>query len=368
MKKPIVPVVAFFLALALLAGLTFGIPAREFSPNENRVLAGMPELTLQNVLSGAFQEELSAFLSDQIPLREFWIGMNTQIKKMLGKKEINGVYLGADGYYIQQFTEDDYSQSRFTAVLGLLKQFAGRQNVPVALMAVPTPGVVLQDKLPSNAPMYEVDGIYDRIGAVLKEYQHIDLRGAFSAAQDQIYYRTDHHWTAYGAYLAYSQYCAALGLEARSFESFGVEQVSDRFYGTIYSKTLDFAARPDAIYAPKALPEVTVTYNGKTVSSMYDESFLSQKDQYAYFFGGNWDLVRIDTQAGNGQRLLVIKDSFANSFVPYLTHDYEQIVMVDLRYFSGSVDALVQEYGITQVLVAYEMTNLLTDTDIAGLK
>ena len=91
---------------------------------------------------------------------------------------------------------------------------------------------------------------------------------------------------------------------------------------------------------------------------------LAYTTAFTYFFGGNWDLVQIDTEANNGRKLLVIKDSFANSFVPYLTYDYEQIIMLDLRYFSGSIDEIVANYGITQIMVTYEMTNLLTDKDM----
>ena len=367
-KKPVVFVVLFFVALGLFAGLTFGLPATEFSPNENRYLAQMPELTVDTLLSGEFQSRLDEFLSDQIPLREFWIGANTNIKKWLGKTEINGVYFGADGYYFQQFTEDSYSASRKDAVFALLDQFAGKQSVPVTVMPVPTPGAVLQDKLPLNAPMYDADAVWEELKAALPEADFVDLREAFSASEAQLYYKTDHHWTAWGAYEAYVQYCRAKGLTAKPLEAFELERVSSAFFGTIYSKTLDSAAQPESIYAPQKLPQIRVDFDGqKTGDSIYDPAFLSQKDQYAYFFGGNWGKVEIQTGAENGKRLLVIKDSFANSFVPYLLEDYEEIIMLDLRYFSGNVQQTLEEAGTTEVLFLYEMTNLLTDTGINKL-
>ena len=367
-RKPVVFVVLFFVILSLLAGLTFGLPAKEFSANENRYLAQMPAFSVDALLSGEFQSQLDTFLSDQIPLREFWIETNTNIKKWLGKTEINGVYFGSDGYYFQQFTESSYSASRKDAVFALLERFAGKQTASVTVMPVPTPGAVLNDKLPANAPMYDADAMWEDLKTSVPSAGFVDLRETFHNAKEQLYYKTDHHWTAYGAYEAYVRYCASTGLTAKPLDHFNLEQVSDSFYGTIYSKTLDSAAKPDSIYAPRNLPQISVTFDGeKTGNSVYDESFLSQKDQYAYFFGGNWGKVEINTGANNGKRLLVIKDSFANSFVPYLLEDYEQIIMLDLRYFGGNTEQVIADSGITDVLVLYEMTNLLTDTGIIKL-
>ncbi len=367
-RKPYIFVVLFFVILGLCAAMTLLLPAGEFSSNENRYLAQMPELTADSLLSGEFQSGLDSFLSDQIPLREAWIQANTTIKKWLGKTEINGVYFGKDGYYFQQFTQDSYSASRKDAVFTLLERFAAEQSASVTVMPVPTPGAVLADKLPANAPMYDADGVWEELKATVSSAKFVDLREAFAASQEQLYYKTDHHWTAFGAYEAYVQYCESVGLTAKPLSYFELEQVSKDFYGTIYSKTLDSAAEPDGIYAPQKLPAVSILFDDKeTGTDIYDPSFLTQKDQYAYFFGGNWGKVEINTQANNGQRLLVIKDSFANSLVPYLLEDYEQIVMLDLRYFGGDPEQVTKQCGITDVLVLYEMTNLLTDTGIVKL-
>jgi len=368
MKKQTVFVCLYFVVLVVLAALTFLLPAQVFSPNENRNLSQMPELTGDAVLSGTFQSDLSSFLSDQIPGREFWIGMNTSIKKLLGKQEINGVYLGKDGYYFQQFTEDSYSQNRMQGIFALMKSFAEKQSVPVTVMPVPTPGVVLADKLPANAPMYDADKAWSSLESALPEGSFIDLRQDFINAQQDLFYRTDHHWTAQGAYLAYKAYCAQQGISPKALSDFDLKTVSDQFYGTIYSKTLDTATKPDCIQAPQSLPELTVIFDGKeTKTSLYDESKLTEKDKYAYFFGGNYGRVDIQTETQNGKRLLIIKDSFANSMVPYLLEDYERIIMIDLRYYSGKVSQVAEESGITEILFLYEMTNLLTDTGIAKL-
>ena len=134
MKKHVIFVVSYFLLLALVAGATFFLPARNFSENENRVLNQAPELNVDRLLTGDFQKDLDLFLSDQIPGREFWIKTNTQIKKWLGKQEINGVYLGKDGYYFQQFTEESFSSSKMKTLFMLMENFASKQSVPVTVM------------------------------------------------------------------------------------------------------------------------------------------------------------------------------------------------------------------------------------------
>lgn len=366
MKKNVVFVVLFFVILGLFAGLTFGLPAREFSDNENRNLAQLPVLTVENLLSGQFQSDLDAFLSDQIPLREMWIETNTNLKKWLGKTEINGVYLGSDGYYFQQFTENSYSSARVDAVFALMGQFAAKQDANVSIMMVPTPGVVYKDKLPANAPMYDADAMWQKLKSAMPDSNFIDLREVFASSEEQLYYRTDHHWTTQGAYVAYQQYCAAMGLTAKPIGEFGLTKVSDSFLGTIYSKTLDPEAKSEEIWAAKTLPEIKVTFDGnQQTDTLYAEEFLGKKDQYAYFFGGNWGKVEIETEVDNGKTLVIFKDSFANSFVPYILGDYEKIVMLDLRYFGGNVSEAVT--GATDVLFLYEMTNLLTDTGINKL-
>ncbi len=361
-KQPALFVFFFFGILALCAVLTFCLPQRSFSDNENRTLATMPALSWETVKDGSFQKDFTDFLSDQVPGREFWVQANTVIKRLTGRQEINGVYFGKDGYYFQQFTEDSYSHSDAPARFALLQKFAENAGVPVYLMPVPTPATVLTEKLPANAPVYDADGVWELCREQTPDCRFIDLRERFAGAQGQIYYRTDHHWTAWGAYEAYLAYCNAAGLEAKPLADFGLEQMSDRFYGTLYSKVLAPDAQPDLIYAPQALPQVQVRFDGAEESdSVYQPDFLEKKDKYAYFFGGNWGEVEIRTRTENGKHLLVIKDSFANSLVPYLLESYETVTMIDLRYYGGSLRDLLRERGITEVLVLYEMTNLLTD-------
>lgn len=359
-------ILAFFGFLLFLAFCTILLPSREFSENENRTLTQAPAFSIANVLSGEFQSSLSDYLSDQILLREWWFKASTALQKCMGAKEINQVYLGKDHYYFQKFTDDSYSANRMRSIFSVMEEFSNLTGLSTSVMLVPTSGTILTDKLPNHAPYYDADKIFDTAKDIFSG-QILDLRDAFLQQKDseQLYYRTDHHWTSQGAYLAYQQFCTSNGTVPQSFT---LQEVSDCFYGTLYSKLLDSSARADSVYAPADLEEVVITYDdGTQAVSPFKEENLSVKDKYTYFFGGNYGMISIRTDADNDRKLLIIKDSFANSFVPFLFKDYAEIVMVDLRYFEGNLDDVLQEYEFTQLLFLYEISNLLTDTGIVQL-
>lgn len=353
-----------FVSLWLLAVATILLPAREFSPNENRYLAQRPEFSAQAIRTGSFQSGLGDFLSDQIPFRPEWIRVNTLVKKLMGRREINGIYLGKDHHYFQQFTDDSYSGSRMRSVFRMMDDFVQQQNIPAQVMLVPSPGTVYADLLPKNAPYYNADTVYSTAEQMLS-CPVIDLRETFAQSTEALYYRTDHHWTTPGAEIAYGEYCKAVGLEPRRHV---LHPVSANFRGTLDSKVLDPAMPKDTISALLNLSDVSITYDDDTVSDTpYVQEKLREKDQYAFFFGGNWGKVTIDTGSDSGRKLLVIKDSFANSFVPFLFEDYSQIIMLDLRYFKGSVSDVIAQQETNQLLFLYETSNFLTDNGILHL-
>ena len=107
------------------------------------------------------------------------------------------------------------------------------------------------------------------------------------------------------------------------------------------------------------------------LDSIYDDEMLQKKDKYAYFLSGNYGQVHIQNQKAaskaKGKNILIIKDSFANSFVPFVTQDYENIYMVDLRYYNGDMKSYLQEHNITDVLVLYNISNFISDRNLHKL-
>ena len=215
---------------------------------------------------------------------------------------------------------------------------------------MPSPAGVLRDKLPANAPYYDEDAAFAQLGDALGGTL-LDSRETLAAVDDP-YYHTDHHWTTMGAQAAYGLWAQVTGHTARAY---GLTDATDSFRGTLYSKVL----LPDSVYDKVYYaPEITVdsvACDGED-GTLYDLSALDRKDKYELFLGGNYGQCVITTGTENGKHLLLVKDSFANSFVPFLTGDYETITMLDLRYFRGSVQELAAEAD--DILVLTEITNL----------
>lgn len=362
-------IIIVFAALAVPGLLILIVPDKTYSENENRYLQTRPQFSVNKIFSGELQQELTDYFSDQFIKRDFWTAAATKVKKAAGYDDIGGVFLGKDHYYFEKIEDSDISAARYNQNLNFVKQFLQKhEDLDSTVMLVPSPGTILSDKLPRGAMLYNSDGMYRQADTVLKGKGFIDIRPELKTASgDYIYYRTDHHWTAEGAYIGYQQYCREKGLDAAAFDDFQAAAVTKEFYGTLYSKALDSAAIPDTIELPQNLPEVSVEYNGKQYDSVYDESKLAAKDKYAVFFGGNYGELVINTSAGTGKRLLVVKDSFANSMIPYLLEDYDQIIMVDMRYYRGSLSGDIQENKITDILVLYEMSNFAEDGNLYKL-
>ena len=377
MKKQNIIIIAVFglliVSLGLLSWLT---PDAEFSENENRVLQQLPRLTADTVKSGDFGDEVEDYLSDQFWQRDRWTAIRSRAKMLLLNRDIGGVYLADDGYYIEKVTPNDLDGERLAKNLQTLRQFFDRcaENGMAAenmtFLPVPTPGCILRDKLPEYATLFDGDAVFAKMETALEGYRLPDLREPFAAAagERQLYYRTDHHWTTAGALLGYQCYRAALGLPVPDEADFTVEEYPG-FRGTLYSKVLDANAATDTVmlYRQPGDTGWSVRYDNTDHAGCYDTAKLSQKDMYEVFFGGNWPTVTIRGGEENGRRLLVLKDSYANAFLPFAAADYEEIVAVDLRYYLGSLSELMQQEGITDLLVLYSTSSFIADPKIDRL-
>ena len=364
MKKLYLIFIALFAAIIVLPSVwVFASEDTEFSDNENRMLQTAPELSGETVLSGDFQNNLNEYITDQFPARDTWTALGSKIKMLAGMKDIGGAYIGEDGYYFEMITPDSVDQTKYLQNLAMVKTFAQtHSDTPVTLLLVPATGTVLSDRLPANAEMYDAASMLAAAKEALPEVNVPDVYGELvKHADEYIYYRTDHHWTTAGAGIAYD--CLMNGRGAYKGQP---ELFSDYFLGTTYSKTLDSDATPDEVYIVPVSNKLTVNADGMDIP-FYFRDAANEKDKYKVFFGGNYGQVTIRGGADNGRTLLVIKDSFANSLVPYLTADYENIIMLDLRYYMGSIQGLMEQENVTDVLFVNEMSSFAKDTNIMKL-
>jgi hypothetical protein len=327
-------------------------------------------LSVSGILSGEVQEDITDAFGDQFPARDSFTAIATDVQKTLGFQDIGGVYLGKNHYYFEKVLNQDISQTNYFQNLRFINSAASAcPKAKVTAMLIPSPGTILADYLPKHATLYDADKMYQEAKDMLRGADLLDIRQEMLAeAENDIYFRTDHHWSGYGAYLGYCAYSTKMGRKYKDYDDFAITSMSSEFYGTLYSKVLDRAATPDEICAPADLPEVSCVCDGNEQEGIYDESKLATKDKYAYYFGGNFGEVTITAKSSKKKtKLLVIKDSFANSMMPYLLQDYKEIRMLDLRYFKDSVQDYLKEYEPDEILVLYEMSNFAQDEHLNRL-
>ncbi len=352
-------------------------PQKVFSDNENRYLAEMPKFTIDKFVSGEYMKGIDDYINDQFIIRDQWIGMKVILERAILKQEINSVYFAKDDYLIEKHNNSEVSKEQADKNRDYLAEFIqnyasklGEENVRV--MLIPTASEVLTDKLPSFAAGigYNQYSYMDNLALSIPKDTFIDVRKVLMKHKDEyIYYRTDHHWTSLGAYYAYEQWAISVGFDPLDKEQFNITLVSDEFYGTIHSK-VNTNVKPDKIYLYeiKEDKKYKLTYNMvEQTDTLYDLKKLEGKDKYSVYMGGNNALVEIQTNNESGRKLLVIKDSYAHSFVPFAVNHFETSYMIDLRYYNGNIDELIEQNGITDVLVLYNVMGFVEDINIRKL-
>jgi len=345
---------------------------REFSESEYRMLEQLPTFTLKTLMSGTFASDFEKYVSDQFIYRDIWIGVKTDTDRFTGKRESNGIYLGKDGVLIQNFispAEEDLQEKvdairAFDQATPSLKKY---------VMLVPTAAALYKDKLPKYAMVGDEEANLGKVRRLLPSNIHfVDLLPALNAERDQpIFYKTDHHWTTEGAYVAYLELCKQMGLTPQRKEDFNIRQATDEFYGSLYSKSGFRHLQPDRIdlYLPKDPENYTVTYvdEEESTDTLYVMEQLQKKDKYAVFLNGNHAFIHIRTAHPDGKRLLVVKDSYANSFIPFLLKHFSEIDVVDLRYYDGELTSFVNEHDIDDMLLLYNANTFFEDPSIKYL-
>lgn len=338
---------------------------RIYSETENRMLASRPAVSRENILSGKYAEEYEEYVTDQFVSRDKWIGIKTQMDILLQKKEINGVYLGADGYLIEQHLPEDYSELLVAKKAALLQKLVDEWDAVV--MLVPTADNILTDKMPANAPCFDQATLLERIAAQVGDAHYVDVYGSLkSHVDEEIYYRSDHHWTSLGAYYGYLAWTENRGETPYAYRTNAMTVASEDFLGTLHSMTnLDRKGDTIRYFEGTEKRPVTVTYDfNRVTDTFYETSYLDTKNQYGFFLDDNHAFIQIDTSYRNGKTLFVIKDSYANCMIPLLTPHYERIYVVDLRFYNGRLSALMKQMepeGGMDVLVLYNCIHFLEE-------
>ncbi|MGF9977428.1 DHHW family protein [Viridibacillus arvi] len=369
-------VLGFVGTLFLLLLIFFILPKQKFSELENRYLQGIPQLTWNNIWSKKYAEDVEIFITDHFPFRDKWISVKSTVEQSRLQQENNDIYKGKDGYLFEKFSEPNYMQiQKYTESIN---EFADKHSkVNMTFLLAPTSIGLYPERLPWLAPSYPQKKVHQFIfDQMQKNLTLIDGFDVFSAhTSEPIYYRTDHHWTTYGAYLAYKAYADRQGWHALQQKDFEITTVSNSFLGSFHTKGQFSGVAPDTIqaYTPcKPSPtEMYISDTDKTVTSMYDTSFLDKKDQYSYFLGGVHALIKLSTRLElskvEQEKLLVIKDSYAHSVIPFLTSHVPEIYVIDIRYYNGNISEYMSKNEIEDVLFLFNTTTFIENNGLLKL-
>lgn len=365
--------IIFILTLFLFLIINVIVPDREKSVQENRMLATKPKFRLSSLISGDYDEKFEAYMDDQFVGRDMWRKLKVAVDRIGGSRLENGVYIGTNGQLLEQIEVAD--ENHLAANIKAIKSFSESQSkIPVRMMLVPDAANVLNHSLPALAKPEDQTQMFSMVRKDLGDsVEWIDVSTELNKHKtEKIYYKTDHHWTTLGAFYAFQAAAPSLGIDGDLSGKYVSYAVSDSFNGMLASKSgVNFGEKEQIdIYVPtEEDTDLIVDYvdEGKRSTSLYDSSKLKEKDQYTVFLGGNSSLLDIRTVSTSTKRLLLVKDSFANSFIPFLTPYYREIVVVDPRYYSGTINDLMDSYRISEVLFLYSGNTFFKDNNISGV-
>lgn len=409
-RRPYITIAVFCVLIIGFTMATIITPSSEFSETENRVLAGMPEPRIDAILSGDFEADYEEYLTDQFVGRNQWIALKTSVERLLLKRESKDIYFAEDGYLIEKHTgvfQTQLAERNISVLTKFAAMYEGQFGAGrISVMVVPNAVDILQDKLPPFADSGGGNDFLEQITDSLPEGIWFDSASVLREhANEEIYYRTDHHWKTLAAFYVYRAWAEKQGYVVPEITAYEIQTVTDCFEGTVQSK-LGIRTAGDTIelFYPIMEPKYTVYHEASIKeaelteeetdikemepvkeetatkkeehsidaersgeSGLYDYAALKTKDKYAVYFGGNEPFLQVGTETENGRKILVIKDSYANCFIPFMLGEFQEIDVLDLRYTNQKLSEMIAKGGYTDILVLYNAAGFAEDMSISKL-
>lgn len=365
------------LSIALFGAALLAVPVgwlcnagKTFSESERRYLAELPKLSKQSLSDWTFDDATETYLADHLPLRDALVGVNAYATLASGRQVSTDVWADDEGYLLEAPVRKDSAeiQKRMKRIAAL----AETTGVPTYVLAVPSAGYIRRSHLPGAlAALYKDDAILGEIAAS-ETVTFVPLLDRFEREGQGWYYRTDHHWTADGAFAAYEAFAAASGRTALSKDAFYHHSVNG-YYGSTRSRSALWLTAPDTLRIDEPIgADVTVSFSDSDTTSdrLFFYEHLGEYDWYPLFLDGNHAITVIENHAApeDAGTLLMVKDSFGNTLVPLLVSSYRSVVMVDPRYCRESVSQLCKTIGADEILFCYSLERIATDLNLLRLK
>ena len=340
------------LWLALVLGAWFG-PTQDISDAERRVLAQMPELTADTLLSGKFMTDFEDFTLDQFPLRDTFRQLKALVHyNVLQQGDNNGIYV-ADGYAAQL----EYPLNQ-TSVSGALQKFRHiyekyllDTDCKIYASVVPDKGLYLAEE--NGYPAMDYQALFDTVESGMEWAQYVDISDLLTVTD---YYSTDTHWRQEQLLDVADRVCDAMGVSAFEAQELTQTAIERPFYGVYYGQAA-LPMEPETIYVlENDLLNGCTVYNHETgkTTGIYDWEKLDSRDLYDIYLSGAAALLEITNPAAATDRELVMfRDSFGSSLIPLLLKDYATVTVVDTRYLAADLLEQYLQFGDQDVLFLY---------------
>lgn len=335
----------------------------EKSYQENRSLASFPEISFSSLADGSYTDSLGEYITDHFAGRSFWISAKGALDANIGERSVNGVYI-TDGMLLDSAScSGKFTDKNAEAAAEFVNSYDGA----VYFAAIPSSAGVYSDVLPElitqNNEKQQIDRLYEALGANVRK---IDAYSVLKLLNDNyIYYHNDCKWTSYGAYCVYRTVIQKLGFLPLAYDKYTIEHVTGDFRGNLYNKTQYTNVKADMldIYSYNDGAEIiscTGYENDGTAyeKKLYDKSYIDTNDMYRLYMGDDAPLVIIKTSVNNDRRLLVIKDSYADCFIPFLAQHYSEIAVVSPGYVENGLSSLIDRNDYAQTLFLFGIETL----------
>lgn len=364
----ILAIIVFCLAALITESLVK--QGKNYSVTANRNSSFFPEFSLSRFTSGDFAEDLERsvaylILDNSNTVRNLFIG-----KRAEGQTEYNGVYIGKNNrLYLKPADENE---EKLSLALNTLNHIASDFSITKkAAIIVPDACYIIPEDLPEihNVPEQsnQISGIYSELKT--NGYECIDVCRLFKKAEDRqsLYFKTDHHWTVRAAELTLNGLAEKWGLDTKvSANAFYT--LSNTFRGSLSEKTGIFDPSDKLeICLPDNSTGLYVVENFDTATqttTLFDKSMLTTDTPYKVFLGGDCSQLTVKSVNDNKMNLLLIKDSFADCFIPLLTPYFGKITVIDPELFRGDITEIIKTENFTHLLVLYNLNGLLQDSSL----
>lgn len=341
---------------------------KSYSEEEGRLLATKPSMAFTEWKDASQIEALEEALQDQFLYRNSFLEFQTKLEKMIGLKEKNQIYFGAN----ETLLEKNREVIKGNIFITNLNQFYQEHNdINMSLLLLPTRITIEPELVNSYVPTsnqdQEIKQLYHQI-----VFNTIDVVPVLKEGSKDypMYYRLDSHLTSYGFYYIYRKYAELNDIKPLSMNQFSIETVTDEFQGNLVKNAHTFSYKKDSIvrFVPTIEQDLTIINSrNMKVNSLYQEAALKTNSMYSYFLGTGDPIITItNSSIHTNLELLILKDESANAIIPFLVNHYDKVHVIDTNLYQESISEYLENHKkIKDVIFIYNMNEL--DTTISNI-